>query len=96
MSMQTGNHLEPGEGWGDAGVSSEQWARLQSLLELVRREHRRTELSPERRARIREQVIARFERAERRRRRWHAFFAGAGVVLAAGLVLTLALRARAD
>ena len=50
--METGNHLEPGEGWREAGVGGEEWARLQSLLELVRREHQRTELSPERRAQL--------------------------------------------
>ena len=43
--METGNHLEPGEGWGgEARLGGEGWARLQSLLELVRQEHLRTEL----------------------------------------------------
>ena len=34
--METGNHLEPTEGWREAGITAEEWARLQSLLELVR------------------------------------------------------------
>lgn len=94
--METRNHLDPNEGWAESGLGGEQWARLQSLLELVRREHLRTELSPERREQIRERVLARFEQLEARRRRWRAVFVGASVALAAGLVVTLALHARAD
>ena len=93
--METGNHLEPGEGWREAGVGGEEWARLQSLLELVRREHQRTELSPERRAQIRERVMERVESNERRRRRARAIVAGASTLLLAGLVLTLVIHARA-
>ena len=90
--METGNHLEPGEGWGEGG---EDWARLQSLLELVRREQR-TELSPERREQIRERLMERLERNEvQRRRRRRALVAAASTVLLAGLVLTLVIRARA-
>jgi siroheme synthase (precorrin-2 oxidase/ferrochelatase) len=93
--METQNHLEANEGWAEAGLGGEQWERLQSLLELVRREHQRTELSPERREQIRERVLARFEKLEARRRRWRLFFAAAGVALGAGIAVTLALRARA-
>ena len=91
--METGNHLEPGEGWGEGGGA--EWARLQSLLDLVRREQQRTELSPERRAEIRERVLERVERYEVRRRRWRAFIAGASATLLAGMVLRLVVRARA-
>ena len=93
--METGNHLEAAEGWREAGVTSEEWTRLQRLLELVRREHQRTELSPERRDQIRERVLARVERMVRRRRRARAIAAGASAVLLAGLVLALVVRARA-
>jgi hypothetical protein len=92
--METG-HLEPGEGWGESGVGGEEWARLQSLLELVRRENHRTELSPERRERIRARVMERVERNERRRRRARAILVGASTMLFAGLVLTLVIGARA-
>jgi len=94
--MHAENHVEASEGWREAGVSVEEWARLESLLELVRREHQRTELSPERRDQIRERVLARFAQLEARRRRWRVFFAAAGVALAAGAVATVARRARAD
>jgi hypothetical protein len=93
MVMETGNHLEPSEGWG--GEGGEEWARLQSLLELVRRENYRTELSPERREQIRERLLERLERDERRRRRARAIVAGASAALFAGLVLALVVRARA-
>ena len=91
--METG-HLEPGEGWGEAGVGAEEWARLQSLLELVRRENR-AELSSERRDEIRERVLARVEMMVVRRRRARAIAAGASAVLLAGLALALVVRARA-
>jgi len=94
--MQTGHHQEPTEGWREAGVTTEEWARLERLLELVRQEHLRTELSPERRAQIRDRVIERFEKYEARRRRWRVFFSAAGVALVVGIVATVALRARAD
>jgi len=89
--METRNHLEPDEGWGEGG---EDWTRLQSLLELVRREHL-TELSPERRDEIRERVLQRLEMAEAQRRRRRRAFVAASTVLLAGLILTLAIRARA-
>ena len=89
--METGNHLEPDEGWGERG---EDWSRLQSLLELVRREHG-TELSPERRAEIRERVLDRLEKHEIQRRRRRRFVAVASTVFLAGLMLTLVIRARA-
>jgi len=89
--METGKHLEPGEGWGEGG---EDWARLQTLLELVRREQQ-TELSPERREQIRTRVLERLERHEARRRRRRAIVRVASTVLLAGLVLTLVIRSRA-
>ena len=90
--METGKHLEPDEGWGERG--GEEWARLQSLLELVRREQE-TELSPERREQIRARVLERLERHEAQRRRRRAIVRVASTVLLAGLVLTLVIRARA-
>lgn len=90
--METGNQLEPSEGWGEGG--GEDWARLQGLLELVRREHQ-AELSPERRAEIRERVLQRLEKLEVQRRKRRALVRAASAVLAAGLVLTLVMRARA-
>src|SRR5262245_57468021 len=88
--MESGNHLEPGEGWGEPG--GEDWTRLQSLLELVRREHQAAELSPERRDQIRDRVLERIERHEARRRRLRAFVAAASTALLAGLLLTLFIR----
>ena len=88
--METGSHLEPGEGWGGR---SEEWARLQSLLDLARQAHR-TELSPERRDQIRERVLERIERNERRRRRLRALLAGASALFLGGLALKW-LRTRA-
>jgi hypothetical protein len=89
--METANHLEPGEGWGEGG--GVEWARLQSLLELVRRENQLNELSPERRDQIRDRVLARLERIEARRRRLRAFLAVTSTVLLTGLLLTLVIRA---
>jgi siroheme synthase (precorrin-2 oxidase/ferrochelatase) len=94
--METGHHHEPTKGWRAAGVTDEEWEGLHRLLELVRQEHLRTELSPERRDQIRERVLERIEKVQARRRRWRLFFSAAGVALAAGIALTVALRARAD
>ena len=94
--MQTGHHHhEPTEGWRDAGVTIEVWERLEHLLALVREEHLRTELSAERREQIRERVMARLEKNERRRRRWRMLAVGAGAALLAGLAVKLVSRARA-
>ena len=62
--MHTGHHQheEPTEGWREVGVTADEWEGLQNLLELVRREHKRTELSPERREQIRERLMARLEK----------------------------------
>jgi hypothetical protein len=87
--METSIHLEPVRAWGQEYVGGEEWARLQSLLELVRRGHRSTELSAERLDKIRERVLARVEQAEARRRRWLAVVAGAGAVLLLGLALVV-------
>jgi len=88
--METGKHPEPGEGWGEGG---EDLARLQTLLELVRREQQ-TELSPETRERIRTRVLEGWEKYEAQRRRRRALVAAASAVVVAGLVLTLVIRAR--
>jgi ABC-type protease/lipase transport system fused ATPase/permease subunit len=94
--MQTGqHHHEPTKGWREAGVSREEWTRLESLLELVRQEHKRMELSPERREWIRERVMERFERNERRRRRWRAVAIGAGALLVAWWVAARVARSQA-
>lgn len=94
--METGNHLESGEGWGgERGMGREEWTRLQGLLDLVRREHQRTELDPERRERIRARVLERWERHEARRRRWRRFLALASALLLARLAVKLVARARA-
>jgi hypothetical protein len=90
--METGTHLEPGEGWGEGG--GEDWARLQALLELIRRENQ-TELSPERRDQIRERVLERIEQNEVRRRKVRSIVAATSTVLLAGLVLALVIRVRA-
>ena len=89
--METGRHPEPGEGWGEGG---QDWTRLQRLLDLVRGEQQ-TELSPERRERIRARVLAGWERYEAKRRRRRALVAAASTVLLAGLWLMLVIRARA-
>ena len=91
--METQNQLGADEGWGVAGT--EEWTRLQALLELVRREHR-AELTPERREEIREHVMERLERNEIRRRRVRTFVTAASAVLLAGFVLTAVIRARAS
>jgi hypothetical protein len=83
--METAGHLESGDEWG----------RLQSLLELVRQEYHRAELSPERHQQIRERVLERLERYAVRRRRRRALGAAASAVLLAGLALFTALRFRA-
>jgi ferric-dicitrate binding protein FerR (iron transport regulator) len=91
--MQTGHHHEPTEGWREVGVTPEEWERLEHLLALVREEHLRTELSAERREQIRERVMARLEKNERRRRRWRMFAFGAGGALLAGVALRFVSRA---
>jgi hypothetical protein len=92
--METGNHLDPQEGWG-AG-NGESFAKLQSLLELVREENRRIEqLSPERRERIRERLMERLARNEVRRRRRRVVLAAVGAALVACAVVTLVVRVHA-
>ena len=93
--METEHHLQPTDGWAEAGVTPEEFARLQTLLDLVRQEQQRTEMSPERRAEIREHVLARVERYEVRRRRRRLFLAGASSVFLAGLVVIAVIHARA-
>jgi hypothetical protein len=83
--VETGKHRERGEAW----KRGEDWARVERLLELARSAHRE-ELSPERRARIREGLLERLERDQIRRRRARAFVIGASTVVLAGLLLMLA------
>src|SRR5262245_35906376 len=89
-AMETGRHREQHEEWG---VPREEWARLQGLLELVRREHQSQQLSAERQAEIRERVLQRLDQIEARRRRVRAFLASASAVLLAGLVFVFVIRA---
>jgi hypothetical protein len=90
--METQSHLEPSEGWGKDYISPEEWSRLQTLLELVRREHHETQLSPERREQIRDRVLERVEQLEARRRH-RVLLVAASTALLAGLLLTLVHRA---
>jgi hypothetical protein len=76
--VETGTSLE----WG------EDWARIEKLIALARNAHR-TELTLERRQRIRDQVLDRLERARDRRRTARAFAAGASTMLLAVLLLKL-------
>ena len=91
--METGSHLEPGDGWGTAG--GEELARLRRLLELVREENQRVELSAERKEQIRERLLERLHRNEIRRQRQRWLGAAASAVLLAGVAVTLVIRARA-
>ena len=88
--METGSQQGQDEGWG---VHGEEWTRLHSLLELVKREHRMDELSPERREQIRERVLERLDQIEARRHKVRVILTGASALLLAGLVLAVALRA---
>jgi hypothetical protein len=75
----------------DTGIGldrGEDWAKVERLIELARRAHR-TELSPERRERIRRGLLEKLERNQRRRRMARAFAAGASTVLLAGLLLKM-------
>jgi hypothetical protein len=76
--VDTGNSLERGE----------EWARVERLIALARSAHR-TELSPERRAEIREKLLLRWEREQNRRRTVRAFLAGASATLLVGLLVKL-------
>jgi len=99
--MHTGHHHEPNEpnhgpteGWREAGVTADEWEGLHHLLELVRAEHKRMELSPERRDQIRDRLMARLDKMERRRRRVRTFLASASALLLAGLAVRFVIRAR--
>jgi hypothetical protein len=76
--VETGTSLE----WG------EDWARIEKLIALARNAHR-TELTQERRERIRDQILDRLERARDRRRTARAFAAGASTMLLVVLLLKL-------
>ena len=76
--MDTGTSLEGGEGW----------ERVDRLLALARSAHR-TELSPERRERIREQLLDKLARIRERRLMARAFVAGASTMVLAALLLKL-------
>lgn len=77
--METGDSLGRGEGW----------ASVERLIALARSAHR-TELSRERRERIRESLVERLAERRERRRMAAAFAAGASAMLVAGLLLKLA------
>jgi hypothetical protein len=89
--METAINLEQPEAWGERYVTGADWARLQNVLALVRREHHQTELSPERREQIRERVLERVEKLEARRQRWRMLVARASIVFFAGVMLTVLL-----
>ena len=93
--MHTGHHHEPTEGWREVGVTPDEWEGLHNLLELVRQEHHRLELSPERREQIRERLMQRLDRLERRRRRVRRFLVGASALLLAAFAVKLVARAHA-
>ncbi len=76
--MDTGTSLERGE----------DWARVERLIALARNAHR-TELTRERRDRIRVRVMDRLERSRDRRRTARAFAAGASTMLLVVLLLKL-------
>jgi len=78
--VDTGNSVDV-----ERGV---EWASVERLIELARRAHR-TELSPARRARLRDEMLLRWEEERNRRRTARAFVAGASTVLLAGLLLRL-------
>jgi len=78
--VDTGNSVDV-----ERGV---EWASVERLIELARRAHR-TELSPARRARLRDEMLLRWEEERNRRRTARAFLAGASTVLLAGLLLRL-------
>jgi hypothetical protein len=78
-SVETGNSLERGENW----------VTLERLIALARSAHR-TELSQQRREKIREELLDRLERERDRRLMARAFAAGASTVLLVGLLLRLA------
>jgi hypothetical protein len=81
---------------GDRLEQGEEWEKVKRLIELARNAHR-TELTPERKQRIRQALVERFERAPierleraRSRRRFAgAFVAGASTMLLVGLLLRL-------
>lgn len=76
--MDTGTSLERGE----------DWARIERLIALARSAHR-TELTRERRDRIRIRVMDRLDRSRDRRRTARAFAAGASTTLLVVLLLKL-------
>ena len=88
--METGGQHGQDEGWG---VQGEEWTRLHSLLELVKREHRMEELNPERREQIRERVLERLDQIEARRHKVRVVLTGATGLLLAGLLLAVVIRA---
>ena len=80
--METGRHVEPGTDWGP------ERAWMERLIALARSAHQE-ELSPERRAQLRDRLLARLERIEVRRRRVRVVVAVASAVALAGLLLRL-------
>jgi len=76
--VETGTSFEGGEGW----------ERVERLLALARSAHR-TELSQERRERIREELLDKLARIRERRLMARAFVAGASTMVLAALLLKL-------
>jgi len=76
--------VEPGDSWG----RSEHTSSIMALLAMAGKPDD-VEFSPERRARILQNVLARVEKDRERRRLVRAFAAGASTVLVAGLLLKL-------
>jgi hypothetical protein len=76
--------VEPGNEWGNG----EGWSNVVRLIELAKQAPPMT-VSPERRARIIQQVMARIEKNREQRRVRLAFLAGAAAILVVGLLLKL-------
>lgn len=76
--------MDSEDDWG----RGEGWARVKELIECGTRSNG-SERNAERRERILQQVLARTERVQERRRLVHAFAAGASTVFVVGLLLRL-------
>jgi hypothetical protein len=76
--------VEPADSWG----RSEHTSSIMALLAMAGKPDD-VEFSPERRARILQNVLARVEKDRERRRIVRAFAAGASTVVVAGLLLKL-------
>jgi hypothetical protein len=88
--VDTGTSLEGGDGGEglEGGDGDEGWERVKRLLVLARSAPE-TELSPERRARIREELLDKLARIRERRLMARGFVTGASTMLLAALLLKL-------